>query len=198
MKELTLKEIEKLLGYEVKVVAEKPQKQLADIVAGETFKVGNLEFIVLEHRNGQTAVLLKGFWKTDIFDNKSNNYTNSKIRKDLNKEFYKELKSLIGADNIILHKVDLISDDGRKDYGAVEDYVSLLTCDTYRKYVDIIDKYRITSNWWWLTTAYSTESNGYSSNVRCVYRDGTLYDNCCDGYDGVRPFCIFKSSIFVS
>lgn len=198
MKELTLKEIEKLLGYEVKVVAEKPQKQLADIVARETFKVGDLEFIVLEHRDGQTAVLLKDFWKTDIFDNKSNNYANSKIRKDLNKEFYDQLKSLVGVDNIILHKVDLMSDDGRKDYGIVEDYVSLLTCDAYRKYVDIIDKHRITSNWWWLATAYSTESNGYSSDGRCVSRDGTLYSFYCNYYCGVRPFCIFSSSIFVS
>ena len=198
MKEMTLKEIQSLLGYEVKIVAEKPQKQLVDIPAGETFKVGDLEFIVLEHHNGQTAILLKDFWKTDIFDSKSNNYANSKIRKDLNKEFYKELKSLVGEDNIISHKVDLTSDDGRKDYGMVEDYISLLTCDIYRKYVDTIDKYRITSDWWWLATAYSTESNGYGSYVRCVYYGGTLRNDFCNYRSGVRPFCILKSNIFIS
>lgn len=198
MKEMTLKEIQKLLGYEVKIVVEKPQKQLADIPVGETFKVEDLEFIVLEHNHEQTAVLLKDFWKTDIFDSKSNNYANSKIRNDLNKEFYKDLKSIVGKDNIISHKVDLTSDDGRKDYETVEDYVSLLTCDMYRKYVNIIDKYRITSDWWWLATAYSTASNGYSSSVRCVTDDGTLNSNCCDNLSGVRPFCILKSNIFVS
>ena len=198
MKEMTLKEIQNLLGYEVKIVAEKQSKRLIDISIGETFKVGDLEFIVLDHQNGETSVLLKDFWKTDAFDANSNNYENSKIRRDLNEEFYTKLKFLIGENNIVPHKVDLTSDDGRKDYGTVEDYVSLLTCDLYRKYVYIIDKYRITNNWWWLATAFSTKSNGYSSFVRCVYYGGTLHYDYCGNRIGVRPFCIFKSNIFVS
>ena len=199
MKEMTLKEIQNLLGYEVKIIAEGTQRRLADINTGETFNIGDLEFIILEHHNGETSVLLKDFWNVDIFDNNTNNYADSKIRKNLNNEFYKKIKSFIGENNIILHSVDLTSDDGRKDYGMIKDYVSLLTCDLYRKYVDIIDKYRIKNNWWWLATAYSTKSNSYISFVRCVNSDGVLdYDFYFNNNIGVRPFCIFKSDIFVS
>ena len=199
MKELTLKEIEKLLGYKVKVVAEKPKKILKDIPVGEIAAFGDLEFIVLDQLGDCTYLLLKDFWKIDIFDGTSNNYAESKIRKDLNGEFYNKLESLVGWKNIIEHGVDLTTDDGRKDYGKVIDMVSLLTCDMYRKYVDVIDRYRITSNWTWLATAYSTKSNGHSSNVRCVDNFGTLLNNYCSYLlNGVRPFCIFKSDIFVS
>lgn len=171
--------------------------QLKDIPAGETFKVGDLEFIVLEHWSDATAVILKDFWKTCAFDDSSNDYKESSIRKQLNIDFYNKLSSVIGKDNIEEHTVDLTSDDGRKDYSFCTDNISILTCDDYRKYVMILDKYRI-SKWWWLATPYSTKSNGYSVSVRCVLISGALgIFNCLDDY-GVRPFCILKSNIFVS
>ena len=48
---------------------------------------------------------------------------------------------VVGKDNIIQHKVDLTADDGRTDYGVCDDYISLLTCDMYRKCVYILEKY---------------------------------------------------------
>lgn len=198
-KEMTIKEIQDILGYKIKVV-EETKKRLSEVAVGDTFKVGKFEFIVLEQdeKNEETKVLLKDFWKTAKFDNSTNNYKNSSIRQELNDEFLNEIANEVGKNNIILHWVDLTADDGREDYNACNDYISLLTCDDYRKYVYILDKYRITSDWWWLATPYSTSSNGYNYTVRCVLRDGALnYGNCVYG-DGVRPFCIFKSGIFVS
>ncbi|CCY68998.1 putative uncharacterized protein [Clostridium sp. CAG:678] len=176
------------------------KKVLFQIASGDTFKVGNFEFIVLaqNHVLGTTEVLLIDFWKTTKFDDSTNNYKNSSIRKKLNSDFYDELVNEVGTINIIPHTVNLTADDGRKDYGICDDCVSLLTCEQYRKYVDIVDKYRITSNWWWLATPYSTGSNGYDYTVRCADLDGTLNDNDCNYDNGVRPFCIFKSGIFVS
>lgn len=171
--------------------------QLKDIPVGETFKVGNLEFVVLEHESGTSAVILKEFWKASAFDDSSNDYKESEIRKQLNTDFYNELSSAVGEENIIEHVVDLTSDDGRKDYEYCTDKVSLLTCDKYRKYVLILDKYR-PGSWWWLATAYSTKDNGYSLSVRCVGNFGALYYMNCSNDYGVRPFCIFKSNIFVS
>ncbi len=176
------------------------KKFLFQIASGDTFKVGNFEFIVLaqNHVLGTTEVLLIDFWKTTKFDDSTNNYKNSSIRKKLNSDFYDELANEIGVMNIIPHTVDLTADDGRKDYGMCDDSVSLLTCEQYRKYVDIIDRYMITSNWWWLATPYSTSSNGYDRTVRCVDDDGTLGSLNCRSGCGVRPFCILKSGIFVS
>lgn len=197
-KEMTLQEIQDKLGYKVKIVDEKPKKKLVDIEVGKTFKVGNLEFIVLEHlEDDETAIILKDFWKTDRFDKSTNDYEQSSIRKELNSEFFEQLGAIVGKENILLHRVDLTSDDGRVDYGCCHDVISLLTCDMYRKYVYILDKYKHV-DWWWLATAYSTKSNGCELPVRCVGKLGTLYyRNYFNDY-GVRPFCILKSNIFVS
>ena len=198
-KEMTIKEIQEILGYKIKVV-EETKKRLSEVKVGDTFKVGKFEFIVLDQdeKNEETAVLLKDFWKIAKFDDSTNNYKNSSIRYKLNNEFLSEIADEVGKNNIVPHYVDLKADDGRIDYNACEDYVSLLTYDDYRNYVYVIDKYRITSDWWWLATPYSTSSNGYDFTVRCVDIDGTLNDYNCDGDCGVRPFCIFKSNIFIS
>ena len=199
MREMTLKEIEKALGYEVKIIAEKPKRQLSEIPVGETFKVGDLEFVVLEHSGGVTAVILKEFWRRSKFDDNTNNYAESRVRKELNDEFYNKLSEIIGSENIIKHTVDLTSDDGRKEYGEVKDYIGLLTCDLFRKYVTVLDKYNPKKDWY-LATPYSVKSNGYDRLVRCVSCVSTLDNNFCSNGDdyGVRPFCILKSNIFVS
>jgi hypothetical protein len=160
---------------------------LKNIEIGEDFKVGNLEFVVLEHKEETTAVILKDFWKTAKFDSSANDYKESEIRKDLNNAFYYELSGAIGTNNIVKHTVDLTADDGRIDYKQCEDYISLLTCDLYRKYVYVLEKYNPES-WWWLATAYSTKSNDYTTAVRCVRSFGTLSLVRCYYYNGVRPF----------
>ena len=176
--------------------------KLENIPVGETFKVGDFEFIVLEHfefnpGNCETLILLKDFWKTAKFDNNSNDYRESSIRKDLNTAFYEALAKEVGAENIVKHTVDLTADDGLTDYESCEDNISLLTCDMYRKYVCILKKYD-PEKWWWLATAYSTKSNGYEYAVRVVINGGTMIYFNCSRSGGVRPFCILKSNIFVS
>ena len=170
---------------------------LKNIEVGNTFKVGNFEFVVLEHYEEVTAVILKDFWKTDTFDSDFNDYKESKIRKHLNEDFYNDLSDYVSAENIVKHTVDLTADDGRTDYGCCEDYASLLTCEMYRKYVYILDKHKI-DEWWWLVTPYSTKSNNYEKLVRCVSSNGALRSSSCNFRYGVRPFCILKSNIFVS
>ena len=175
------------------------EKRLYEVKVGDTFKVGKFEFIVLEQdeKNKETKVLLKNFWTTAKFDGDTNDYKNSWIRKSLNSKFLSELADEVGKDNINLHMVDLMADDGRVDYGLCYDRVSLLTCENYRKYVYILDEYRITSDWWWLATPLSTSSNGHGHTVRCVNGGGTLNYGNCDVDIGVRPFCILNSNITV-
>lgn len=168
---------------------------LSDVVPGETFKVGDLEFIVLEHHEETTSVILKEFWKTAQFDSSCNDYSKSKIREDLNTELYKDLCDSVGKDNIVKHTIDLTADDGRTDYKECEDNIILLTCNMYRKYVYILENHN-PEKWWWLATPYSTESNGYTTSVRCVFNLGTLNYYVCNSNCGVRPFLIFNPSIF--
>lgn len=175
-------------------VSQKTEK-LADIPNGSTFKVGNFEFIKLgDAEDGETtAVILKDFVKKMEFG-KNNNYEESNVRKYLNNEFLKELEKAVCTSNIYTHKVDLTANDGLKNYGSVRDKVSLITADNYRRYREFLPGY---GDWWWTATPFSCKSNGYSSDVCCVCNRGTLNWDDCDYSKGVRPFCIFSSSIFV-
>ena len=173
------------------------EKKLADIAVGETFKVGEHELIVLEHDNGNTAVLRKDILCKMAFGKSNNDYRKSDVKSYLEK-FAKEMTAIIGEENLVKHKVDLTSDDGLKDYGEIEELVSLLTAEKCRKYVNIIDKYKLDC-WWWLLTPHSTDTHGNSSWVKCVSPRGDIGGDICGNYCiGVRPFCIFKSNIFVS
>ena len=170
--------------------------KLAEIPEGDTFKIGVHEFVVLEHFGDTTAVIRKKLLDEDMEFGSNNNFSGSYVAAKCD-EFANEIACNVGAENIVEHTVDLISDDGLKDYGIVKSRCSLLTTNQYRRYVEILDKFK-PDRWWWLATAHSTERHGNSSWVKCVSPAGRInYDNCLNG-SGVRPFCILKSSIFVS
>ena len=129
------------------------------------------------------------------FDEDSNNYANSEIRKYLNTKFLEEMEKAVGAENIIPFERDLISLCGLKEYGTCEDKVSLISVDEYRKYREYLPR---TGEWWWTLTPDSTAGNGDEYWMTVVSPSGDVnYDECYYNC-GVRPFCIFSSSIFES
>ena len=168
------------------------------IEIGTTKNIGGEEFIILDILENGVLCLSRNFaYENTLFDNNSNNYANSAIRKTLNTEYLKKISDVVGEKNIIEAEINLTSDDGLDDYGKVTDKVGLLTADMYRKYNRIIENYPV-DDWWWLATAWSTPHRGYSYAVRCVRCDGSLNVSSCGCSFGVRPFCILKSNIFVS
>lgn len=170
--------------------------KLADISAGDTFKIGKYEFVVLEQFEDRTAVILKDLLFEYKQFGKSNNYNESIVDKICN-DFGNEIASIIGNENIFEHAVDLTSDDGLKDYGKILRKMSLLTTELYRNYVEVLDKHKL-KKWWWLVTAYSTPSHDDDTWVKCVSPNGGVYSDTYFINIGVRPFCILKSNIFVS
>ncbi len=181
-------EMAKSLGIE--------QNKLSDIPVGETFKIGEYEFIVLEHSKETTAVILKKLLYEEKQFGSNNNYKNSNMD-DICSGFVKTIVDIVGTGNLIKHTVDLTSDDGLKDYGKIQRYVSLLTTELYRRYVEILDKHKIDA-WWWLATAYSTPTHEHTSWIKCVSPSGSIYFSSYYYFNGVRPFCILNSNIFVS
>ena len=130
------------------------------------------------------------------FDENSSDWKESSLRSYLNNEFYKKVTKEIGEDNIVAFKRDLLSLDGQEEYGETDDFVSLLTVDEYRKYRKHIPN---TNEWWWLITPWSTPCNEYSKSVTVVSPSGYVDFNFCrNNCGGVRPVCIFSSSIFES
>lgn len=168
------------------------------IAPSSVISYGGLDCIVLDVEQDKILVLAKESIGNMPFDEgNSNNFPKGTLCKYLNGEFIKTLKAN-GADTsaLIPTTIDLTSDDGLKDYGETTQKIFLLTCDMYRKYRSIIPNL---DDWWWLATAYSTESNGYANNARFVSSGGCLGRNvACGGYGGVRPAFYLKSSILES
>ena len=190
--ELTQEQIAKIVAAN-----ESAKKQLSEIPEGSTFKIGSYEFVVLQQAIDGTAVILKELYLSDITFGERNNYNGSNADEQC-QVFAQNIADIIGWDNIILHDVDLTSNDGLKDYGVVERRASLLTAELYRRYVHILDKYKPDS-WWWLATPFSTETHESTDWVLCVSPRGYFNGNHADiNGIGVRPFCILKSTIFVS
>lgn len=174
-----------------------PSVKLAEVQAGETFLIGPHEFVVLEQFGDSAAVILKGLLHESMAFGGNNNFDDSAVDEACGK-FADEIAGIIGAENIEEHTVDLTSDDGLKDYGAIQRKMSLLTADLYRKYVDVLDEHKL-SRWQWLATPHSTKRHENDSWVKCVSPSGRLDIGRYDvDYGGVRPFCILKSHIFVS
>lgn len=166
---------------------------------GKIAHIGEYEFIVIktDEKLGTTELLLKDKLGEDMEFGANNDFRTSKIKKVLDK-FAEEIATIIGEDNLIEHIVDLTADDGLKCYGTTKAKMSLFTAQMVRENVEILDEFKL-DKWWWTCTPYSTPKHENASWVKCVSPRGYLniyYYG--DGVYSVRPFCIVKSSIFVS
>ena len=181
-----------LIGEGAETAEKASMTKLEKIPVGEMFKHCGYEFIVLEHlQTEQTVVCFKDFVKENVKFGENNNYDGSDVD-DICWELAEEITDTVEF------TLDLTSDDGLDDYGTVDREVALMTTDMYRKYVSILDKHKL-NKWWWLATPWSTATHGETDWVKCVSPSGYFYFNYgyCNG-NGVRPFCILKSNIFVS
>ena len=156
-------------------------------LAGTTWKILNIA--------GEGYVCLAESIGNKEFDSDDNNWETSKLRSYLNKEFLEKLEKEIGEGNVLGFERNLLSLDGQTEYGSCTDKVSLLTVDEYRKYRKYIPN---ANKWWWLISPWSTPCNDYSGTVAVVSPSGDIYRSNFYNFDGVRPFCILKSHIFVS
>ena len=192
--EKRVEELEKIVKALQGSAAVKISKKLG---IGDTFEIVGLKWTILDITEKGYVCLADKYGNDVQFDSDCNNWQASDLRNHLNITFLKELEEAVGADNIIPFERDLLSLDGQTEYGTCEDKVSLLTVDEYRKYRAMIPN---ADYWWWLITPWSTPCNGYEKLVTVVSGSGFI-GNCyyVDGrVVGVRPFCIFSSSIFES
>lgn len=163
---------------------------------GDTFELADTTWKILDITSAGYICLADNIEDME-FDSNSNNWENSGLRGYLNGEFFEKMAAEIGSKNIIPFERNLLSLDGQTEYGKCEDKVSLLTVDEYRKYRNLIPNTK--DYWWWLVSPWSTPCNDYKRAVAVVSSAGYVNDrNCCDVNRGVRPVCIFSSSIFES
>lgn len=176
------------------LLAEMACKTLGSVKPGDTVTICEREYIVLGHEKGTTTIVAKKPTKFMAFG-KDGNYINSDVRKYCIGEFYEELCKAVGKHNIIPHTVNLVSDDGSHKGTLIKDYVSILTCDLYRRYRELLPA--IGSSWW-TATRVTTLDKDCASDVCFASSRGILSWSDCSLFFGVCPFCVLNSSVLVS
>lgn len=172
--------------------------QLSALNPRDVFKIGEHDFIVLEQKQEQTMVISKGFMAEDKkFDDDSRDYNESSLKNLIESSIQPIIENAVGADNIIEHEVDLTSADMQNEFGGYICKVRPITFDEARKYNDLLVNKDL-DDWWWTCTPWSTKERGYTYSITVVSPSGLIRNRICINCNGVRPFCILKSSIFVS
>ena len=178
-----------------KEFAEFKKKHIGKSEIGKAIELAGMEWLILDKTEKGYFAILNGFDGKRTFDSASNNWISSKLRNELNTRFLKKITDELGEDAVIEFDRDLLSMDGQTEYAHCKDKISILTVDEYRKYRKILPNM---DKWWWLLTPWSTPANDYSTTSAIVSPSGGIYYNDCYIGLGVRPVCIFSSSIFES
>lgn len=165
---------------------------------GKIAHIGEYEFIVIksDEKLGTIELLLKDKLGEDMAFGSNNDFRTSNVKKSLDK-FADEISDIIGEENLVEHIVDLTADDGLKCYGTIKAKMSLFTAQMVRENVEILDEFKL-DEWWWTCTPYSNPKHENASWIKCVSPRGYIRNLNYFTDNGVRPFCIVKSSIFVS
>lgn len=146
---------------------------LKNAARGTAFDYAGQSWILLENDDGRALCLSKDIIETRAFDEGNcNNFAVASSKEYLNGAYLDNLLEDVNGPNAFLTtELDLTTDDGLKDYGTCTVTIFLLTVDQYRRNRDVIPN---ADDWWWLSTAFSTKSNGYESLARYVSTDGAL------------------------
>lgn len=178
----------------------KSKVKLCELHPGDTFKIGDHDFIVLDQNEyaETTAVISKGFMKEDIvFDDDTRDYRKSNLRKVIEGDIQPIIEAEVGEENIVECSVDLTSVDMQKEFSGFKCKVRPITFDEARQHNDLLINNEL-NDWWWTCTPWSTAERGWGYLIAVVASSGDVNRGFYNSGGGVRPFCILKSNIFVS
>lgn len=178
----------------------KSNVQLCKLHPGDTFKIGDHDFIVLfqDDFTKTTRVISKGFMAENIeFDEDTRDYSKSNLRKVIEEDIQPIIEAEVGAENIVEDSVDLTSVDMQHEFESCTCKVRPITFDEARKYNDLLVNNEL-NDWWWTCTPWSTAERGWKYSIAVVASSVGVSNGRYDDGHGVRPFCILKSNIFVS
>ena len=174
------------------------KKALKAAARGTIFPYAGEKWVALEHEaSGRTLCLRLDLIPNKPFDeNNCNNFATSSSKEWMNGPYLDNLIDAVkGPHAFLTTELDLTADDGLKDYGTCNVTIFSLTVDQYRRNRDVIPN---ADGWWWLSTAYSTASNGYEHSARLVGVGGARdWHFAYFGYFGLRPACYLDSDLLI-
>jgi hypothetical protein len=157
---------------------------------GMKFKYKGIDFICLDIINGNYLAITAECWCEKRFNEEDkdgcNNWEKSTLRRFLNEDV---LEEYFNMEHLVKQTSVLIADNGDKAYGTCEDYITLLTCDQYRKYRDYVPLFE---KCMWTLTPWRCDSDNVS-DVRDVGPTGAVYISCAYSSHGLAPVCLFNS-----
>ena len=171
--------------------------RLSELNPGDIFQTtGKRKYKVLEQCGDTTKIISLDLVKENVEFGDNTDYNKSNVKKMCDTEILKDFEEEFGAENIEEHTVDIITVDGQK-IGVVKCKVRPLTFDEARKYTELTPNDELDDSYW-TCSAWSTEERGWKYTCTVVSPSGGIrsynyYSSC-----GVRPVCIFSSSIFES
>lgn len=192
-----IKLVEKAL--EILKSEEKKEKViLGSLKPGETFMIGEHEFIVLEQNYETTNVISKNLMAENVqFDKNTKDYNKSALKRYIEEEIRPIILENIGAGNLVEHSVALTSVDNQSEFNDCICDIRPITFDEAREYNDLLVNEDL-PEYYWTITPWTTPERGWGYSMAVVSPSGNFSSRSCYGGSGVRPFCILKSNIFVS
>ena len=157
---------------------------------GEEFVYNGIRFICLDIIDGNYLAITADCWCEKRFNEEyedgCNNWEKSTLRRFLNEDV---LVEHFDTKHLVKQTSDLIADNGDKAYGTCEDYITLLTCDQYRKYRDYVPLFE--ECMWTLTPWRCGTGDAYY--VRLVNPTGAISSISAYYSIGLAPVCLFNS-----
>lgn len=157
---------------------------------GEEFVYNGIRFICLDIIGGNYLAITTECWCEKRFNNEykdgCNNWKKSTLRRFLNEDV---LEEHFNTEHLIKQTSDLVADNGDKAYGICEDYITLLTCDQYRKYRDYVPLFE---ECMWTLTPWRCDTD-LARYVRYVSPTGAVHSNGAYSSHGLAPVCLFNS-----
>lgn len=157
---------------------------------GMKFKYKGIDFICIDVINGNYLAITAECWCEKRFNEEykdgCNNWEKSTLRRVLNENV---LEDHFNTDHLIKQTSDLVADNGDKAYGTCEDYITLLSCEQYRKYRDYVPLFE---ECMWTLTPWRCDT-GNASGVRSVTPTGAISNYNAHSSHGLAPVCLFNS-----
>lgn len=196
-----MKEAIKLVEKALEILKSEEKKEkvvLNSLKPGETFMIGKHEFIVLEQNYETTNVISKNLMAENVwFDGDTRDYNKSALKKYIDEKIKPIILENVGAGNLVEHSVPLTSVDNQNEFNDCICEVRPITFDEAREYNDLLVNEDL-PDYYWTLTPWSTDERGLKYAIAIVSPSGCIINFSCNCNNGVRPFCILKSNIFVS
>lgn len=171
--------------------------ELSMLKRGDVFQTtGKRKYKVLEQYGDTTKIISLDLVKENVEFGDTSDYKTSKVKKLCDTEILKDFEKEFGAENIETHTADIITADGQK-LGTVDCKIRPITFDEARGYTDITPNPCL-NDWYWTLSPWSTKERGWEKSFTVVSPSGIIVGSNYFYGIGVRPVCIFSSSIFES